>query len=383
MATVSKLPLIGRKKKTDEKKQLVASQWKLMWWKFRKHRLAMLSLIIIVSLYVISFFAGFFAPAAKSTYHAGYPDAPPQTVHLFDDGQLAPFVYGYKLETDPMTYARTFTVVEEEKIRLGFFVQGDPYRVGLHGVPIYPINQLAIELDVHFFGPLDPDDPFYLFGADDIGRDMLSRLIFGSQVSLSIGLISVFLSLLLGVFLGGISALAGGWLDNFIQRLIEVIKSIPDIPLWMALAAAVPARWDPVYIYMGITIVLSLIGWTTMARVVRGKFLALREEEFIMSAELDGVSRTRMIFRHMIPSFMSHIIASATLAIPGMILGETALSFIGIGLKRPSCQLGRDAERCVEHPSNCQQTLVHVTCCRRHYNGAGLQLPGRWSARRC
>jgi peptide/nickel transport system permease protein len=187
---------------------------------------------------------------------------------------------------------------------------------------------------------VNPEDPFYPFGADDVGRDMLSRLIYGSQISLSIGLVSVFLSLVLGILLGGISALFGGWVDNVIQRLIEVIKSIPDIPLWMALSTAVPPRWNPVYVYFGITVVLSLIGWTGMARVVRGKFLALREEEFIISAELDGVPRMRLIFRHLIPSFMSHIIASATLAIPGMILGESALSFIGIGLRDPVVSWG-------------------------------------------
>lgn len=341
MATLSnKIGLLSRRKSASEPKNLVASQWQLMWWKFRKHRLAMLSLMIIAMLYFISIFAGFFAPAAMDTYHRGYTAAPPQTIHWIDEGRLAPYVYGYTLETDPLTYTRTFVPDAEEKIPLGFFVKGEPYQVGLHGIPVYPINQLAITLDVHFFGPIEAGKPFFLMGADELGRDMLSRLIFGSQVSLSIGLISVFLSLILGIFLGGISGLVGGWLDNFIQRLIEVIKSIPDIPLWMALAAAVPARSDPVFVYFGITVVLSLIGWTGMARVVRGKFLALREEEFIMSAELDGVPRVRMIFRHMIPSFMSHIIAAATLAIPGMILGETALSFIGIGLRDPVVSWG-------------------------------------------
>jgi len=311
-----------------------------MWWKFRKHRLAMLSLFIIIALYFISIFAGFFAPKAMDTYYRNYTSAPPQAIHWFDNGQFAPFVYAYHQETDPMTYARTYTIVEDEKILLGFFVKGDSYQIGLHGIPIAPINQLAITSDIHFFGTVNPDEPLYIFGADDVGRDMLSRLIYGSQVSLSIGLVSVFLSLILGILLGGISGLVGGWIDNFIQRMIEVIKSIPDIPLWMALATAVPPRWDPIYVYFGITIVLSLIGWTGMARVVRGKFLSLREEEFIMSAELDGVPRLRLIFRHMIPSFMSHIIASATLAIPGMILGESALSFIGIGLRDPVVSWG-------------------------------------------
>ena len=340
MATDSIPTTTVRKNAAPVPKQLVASQWQLMWWKFRKHRLAMVSLVIILVLYFISFFAGFFAPQAMDTYHRRYTSSPPQAVQWFDEGRFAPFVYGYDQETDPQTYRRTYTINPDEKIRLGFFVHGDSYQIGLHGIPIYPINQIAITSDIHLFGTVNADDPFYPVGADDVGRDILSRLIYGSQVSLSIGLVSVFLSLVLGILLGGISGLIGGWVDNLIQRLIEVIKSIPDIPLWMALATAVPPRWDPIYVYFGITVVLSLIGWTGMARVVRGKFLALREEEFIMSAELDGVPRIRLIFRHMIPSFTSHIIASATLAIPGMILGESALSFIGIGLRDPVVSWG-------------------------------------------
>ena len=320
--------------------RLVASQWQLMWWKFRKHRLAMVSLFIVIALYIIAIFAGFFAPHATDTYHRRYTSAPPQRIHWFDDGKFAPFVYAYTQETDPMTYQRIYTDDEENKVRLGFFVRGDRYQVGLHGIPISPINKIAFASDIHFFGTVNPDDPFYVFGADDVGRDMLSRLIYGSQVSLSIGLVGVFLSLVLGIFLGGISGLIGGRLDNFIQRIIEVIRSVPSIPLWMALATAVPPRWDPIYVYFGITVVLSFLGWTDMARVVRGKFLSLREEQFIMAADLDGVPRIRLIFKHMIPSFLSHIIASATLAVPGMILGETALSFIGLGLRQPVVSWG-------------------------------------------
>jgi peptide/nickel transport system permease protein len=262
------------------------------------------------------------------------------TIHWFDNGAFAPFVYGYKQETDPRTLQRTYAVDEETKIPLGFFVKGESYDIGLHGIPIPAIAALHVSWDVHLFGPQNPGDPFYPFGADDVGRDVLSRLIYASQVSLSIGLVGVFLSLSLGILLGGLSGLIGGWVDNLIQRMIEVLRSIPDIPLWMALATAVPARWDPIYVYFGITVILSFLGWTGMARVVRGKFLSLREEDFIMAAELDGVPRSRIITRHMIPSFLSHIIASATLAIPGMILGETALSFLGLGLRQPVVSWG-------------------------------------------
>lgn len=319
---------------------VIASQWQLMWWKFRRHRLAMFSLTIVIALYVVAIFAGFFAPHATDTYLRTYTQAPPQTIHWFDNGALAPYVYAYKLVTDPRTLKRVHTIDEEHKIHLGFFVKGDPYKIGLHGIPISGINSLAISSDIHLFGAIDSEEAFYPFGADDVGRDILSRLIYAAQVSLSVGLVGVFLSLILGIFLGGLSGLVGGWVDNVIQRLIEVLRSIPDIPLWMALATAVPARWDPVYVYFGITVILSLLGWTAMARVVRGKFLSLREEDFITAAELDGVSRRRIITRHMIPSFMSHIIASVTLAVPGMILGETALSFLGLGLRAPVVSWG-------------------------------------------
>jgi peptide/nickel transport system permease protein len=324
----------------DAPSLVMASQWRLMWWKFRKHRLAMVSLAVIAVMYIVALFAGFFAPTVTSAYHRAYVAAPPQPINWIDNGQFAPYVYGYKLETDARTYKRTHTVDTEEKIPLGFFVRGEPYRVGLHGLPIPGINQLYFTWDVHLFGPVNAGDPFYPLGADDVGRDMLSRLIYGAQVSLSVGLVGVFLSLALGILLGGLSGLIGGWVDNIIQRVIEILRSIPDIPLWMALATAVPPRWDPIWVYFGITVILSLLGWTGMARVVRGKFLSLREEDFIIAAELDGVPRRRIITAHMLPSFMSHIIASATLAIPGMILGETALSFLGLGLRQPVVSWG-------------------------------------------
>lgn len=333
---------------------VVASQWRLMWWKFRKHRLAMVSLVVIIIFYIVAFFAGFFAPKTADpanlqtpnytppgyTHQSEYVNAPPMPIYWFDNGAFAPYVYAYKKVRDPNTLEETFSIDPATKIPLGFFVKGDTYRVGLHGIPIGFISSIHATVDIHFFGPTNPKDPFYPLGADDVGRDVLSRLIYASQVSLSIGLVGVFLSLMLGVFLGGLSGLVGGWIDNVIQRAIEVLRSIPDIPLWMALAIAVPPKWDPIYVYFGITIILSLLRWTDMARVVRGKFLSLREEDFITAAELDGVPRRRIIIRHMVPSFMSHIIASMTLAIPGMILGESALSFLGLGLRPPVVSWG-------------------------------------------
>lgn len=319
---------------------VIASPWKLMWWKFRKHRLAMIALVIVIFLYIVAIFAGFFAPQAPDSYSRTYTQVAPQTVQWFDNGSFSPFVYGYKQTTDPKTYKRSYTIDENQKIRLGFFVKGDPYHIGLQGIPLPLFQSLSIASNIHLFGPQEAGQPFYLLGSDDVGRDMLSRLIYASQVSLSVGLIGVFLSLTLGILLGGISGLIGGWVDTVIQRIIEILRSIPDIPLWMALATAVPPRWDPVVVYFGITLILSLLRWTDMARVVRGKFLSLREEDFITAAELDAVPYSRIITRHMIPSFMSHIIASATLAIPGMILGETALSFLGLGLRAPVVSWG-------------------------------------------
>jgi len=324
----------------DAAEVAVASPWRLMWWKFRKHRLAVVSLGVVLVLYTIAIFAGFFAPQATDTYNKRYTQAPPQKIHWFDDGRFAPYVYGYKQETDPVSFERHYTEDKENKIALGFFVKGDEYTVGFSGMPWELINKFHFTADVHFFGAKKAGEPFYVFGADDMGRDVVSRVIHASQISLSVGLVGVFLSLTLGILLGGLSGLIGGWVDTLIQRLIELLRSIPDIPLWMALATAVPARWDPVWVYFGITVVLSFLGWTGMARVVRGKFLALREEDFILAAELDGVPRHRIITRHMVPSFLSHIIASITLAIPGMILGETALSFLGLGLQPPVVSWG-------------------------------------------
>lgn len=300
----------------------------------------MISLVVIGMFYMIAIFAGFFAPQSTTSYNRRYTQTPPQSIHWFDDGKFAPFVYGYKQETDPMTLERTYTVDKETKIPLGFFVKGDGYSVGFNGMPIEWMNKLHVSGSLHFFGAKNHGDPFYLFGSDDLGRDVWSRVIFASQISLSVGVVGVFLSLALGIILGGISGLVGGWIDNLIQRLIELLLSIPHIPLWMALATAVPARWDPVWVYFGITLILSLLGWTGMARVVRGKFLALREEDFILAARLDGVPATRIIFKHMLPSFLSHIIASVTLSIPGMILAETALSFLGLGLQPPVVSWG-------------------------------------------
>ncbi len=313
----------------DEVKVETASQWQLMWWKFRRHRLAMTAAVVIILFYLVAIFADFVAPNTSGAYIAEYVHAPPQAIHLFREGRFEPHVFGYKFERDPVSFKKLFSIDEETVIPIGFFVQREPYK--LWGL---------IETDIHLFGPLNPDDPFYLMGGDKTGYDVFSRMIFASRISLSIGMVGVTLSTIVGILLGGISGLLGGTVDNIIQRVIEIVNSVPDLPLLIAIAAVVPIDWPIVRVYFIITIIISMRSWTGMARVVRSKFLALREEDFVMAAQLDGVRQQRLILRHMLPSFYSHIIASLTLAIPGMILAETALSFLGLGLREPAVSWG-------------------------------------------
>lgn len=328
------LSLFNKKKNmisTAEGNQVeVASQWQLMWWKFRRHKVAMLGGIIVLLYYFVAAFANFFAPAYSETYHPDYVYAPPQPLHFLREGKLiGPYVFGLTFKRDPITFKQTWSVDESVVVPIGFFQHGDSYQLWQF-----------IPGDLHLVAPLKKGDPFFLMGADKSGRDVLSRIIYSSQVSLTVGLFGVTISLLLGILIGGLSGLVGGIVDNFIQRLIEILISIPTLPIWLALGAAVPPDWPPLQVYLMITIILSLIGWTGLARVVRSKFLSLREEDFILAARLDGVPNGRMVFNHMIPSFLSHIIASVTLAIPGMILGETALSFLGLGLRAPIVSWG-------------------------------------------
>ncbi|HET8627007.1 MAG TPA: ABC transporter permease [Thermomicrobiales bacterium] len=317
-----------------ETRVAVASQWQLMRWRFRKHKLAVVSLWVIALLYIVALFAEFLAPVDPNRTSEAYKYVSPQRISFVDStGRVRwwPGVYGLKSTRDPVTLRVTYVPDTSRWYPFEFFTRGPSYK--LWGV---------IPSDLHLFGlgPRFQDQPLYLFGSDRLGRDMLSRIIYGTRISLSIGLVSVALSLVLGIALGGISGYFGGTIDNAIQRVIEFIRSLPTIPLWMALGAAVPPGWSPVRVYFAITIILSLIGWTGLARVVRGRFLSLREEDFIMAARFCGASEARIIFRHMVPSFLSHIIASLTLAIPGIILFETALSFLGLGLRPPIISWG-------------------------------------------
>jgi peptide/nickel transport system permease protein len=321
----------------QESRAEVASQWKLMWWKFRKHKLAVVGGVVMILAYIVVAFCEFFAPWLPDTYNNQYVYAPPQTLHFFRDGGFAPHVYGYKFERDPQSFKKTWTIDESKIIPVGLFVRGEPYQ--LWGF---------IPMDRRLIGPQEADQPFFLVGTDKNGRDVLSRTIFSARVSLTVCLVNVFLTLILGIALGGLSGLVGGWVDGIIQRVIDVLLSVPQLPIWLALASVVPLSWSPLQVYFMITIIISLMSWTYMARVVRGKFLSLREEDFILAARLDGVGNGRLIARHMLPSFMSHVIASITLAIPGMILAETSLSFLGVGLRPPIVSWGvmlQDAQK--------------------------------------
>jgi peptide/nickel transport system permease protein len=318
-------------RESDTEWMYVASQWQLMWWKFRKHKLGLVGGIVVLFFYITALFCEFLAPYEPNERDIQYVHAPPQAIHFVgEDGfHLRPFVYGLVGERDPESRRMTFQVDTTQRHFIYLLVHGDPYKFwGL------------FETDLHLFGLKGEQGSMFLLGADRLGRDMLSRILYGARISLSVGLIGVFFSFLLGILIGGISGYAGGVTDVVIQRLIEFIRSIPSIPLWLALSAALPPEWPPLRVYFGITVILSLIGWTTLARVVRGKFMSLREEDFIMAARLSGASELRIITRHLVPSFMSYLIARLTVAVPSMILGETSLSFLGLGLRPPVISWG-------------------------------------------
>ncbi|KGM36003.1 ABC transporter permease [Inquilinus limosus] len=312
----------------------VASQWQLIWWAFRRHRLAMASLVIVIILYVIAAVPGFFAINDPSQQNARAAFHPPQGIHLFDraeDGglQVGLYFHPHKLTRDPETLAAVYKEDPARKVGISLFGRGYTYSV----LGLFTTN-------IHLIASADPKQPLFLFGTDRLGRCVWSRIMQGAQISLSVGLVGVFLSLAIGLILGGISGYYGGKPDFVIQRVIEFVLALPTIPIWLAMAAALPQDWPAITQYFMITVILSLTGWAQLARVVRGRFLSLRTEEFVTAARLDGCGEGRIIFRHMMPSFLSHIIASVTLAIPAMILAETALSFLGLGLQPPTISWG-------------------------------------------
>ena len=315
----------------SEERISVASNWTLVWWRFRKHRLALLSAVVLVVFYAVVLCPDFFSTQDPELTDARLAFIPVQRPHLFDGASLRPWVPAVVGKRNPTTLRMEWAVEPGRKVPVGFFVRGSSYRLlGL------------FRADLHLLGVAGAGagERAHFLGTDRLGRDQWSRLMHGTQTSMTIGLVAVTLSVVLGVLLGGVSGYFGGLPDLIIQRLIELLQSFPTIPIWLALTAALPRDWSPQRVFFAITVILSLVGWTALGREVRGRFLALREEDFVLAAELAGCSRARIIARHMVPTFLSHIIATSTLAIPAMIINETSLSFLGLGIRPPAISWG-------------------------------------------
>ncbi|MFK7696323.1 ABC transporter permease [Paenibacillus sp. HJGM_3] len=322
---------LGRRKAKPHLEEYYSSQWRLMVRKFKKHKLARVSLYFLVAIYAVALFAPFIAPQGLTSYDSQYINTAPMTLKWVDsEGKfhLRPFVYGLKSGRDPVTLRKIYVRDTEVKYPVKLFVEGESYK--LFG--LIPTNK-------HLFGVDNPGKVF-LLGTDGMGRDLFSRIVLGSRISLSIPLVGVTISFLLGIVIGGISGYFGGLIDSTIQRLIEVIRSFPTLPLWMALSAAIPPRIPVVQMYFYITIILAFIDWTGLARVVRSKFISLKNEDYVMAAKISGVRSMKIIRVHLVPGFISYLVVAATLAIPSMILGETAMSFLGLGIRSPATSWG-------------------------------------------
>ena len=355
----------------EQERFFLASQWRMMWWRFKRHHLAVVSGAVLALLYLSVLVSEVIAPYDLHSRHSDYIYAPPQPVRLFHDGEFAgPFVYGLHYRLNMENLKREYREDRARRYRLRFLCSGDPYR--FWG---------KLEASFHLVC-VEDGGTLFLLGTDRLGRDVLSRMVHGARISLTIGLVGIAVSFAVGLVLGGLAGYYGGWVDSLVQRLIEIIRSFPELPLWMALSAALPVTWSPIGVFFGITIILGLIDWTGLARAVRSKLLALREEDFTTAAVLMGARPGRVIARHLLPNFMSHLIASATLSIPAMILGETALSFLGLGLRPPVTSWGVLPRRGAERQRRRPLSLAHVPGGPGGDHGPRLQLPRRRTARR-
>ena len=312
----------------EEERYYYASQRELIWWRFTRHKAAVVSSVLLLLLYLSAIFAGFLSPYTKDTRFRDFQTAPPTSIHFIKSGGgFQPYVYAYDREMNPETFRYLFTEDTSQIHPIKFFTRGEEYKL----LGLFPTN-------IHLFGV--EGAPIFLLGTDQLSRDLFTRILAGARISLSIGLVGVFLSFALGVILGGVSGYFGGLVDDAIQRVIDFLLAIPGLPLWMTLAAALPRDWPVLKIYFAITVILSILGWCGLARVVRGKILQLREEDYTLAAQGAGASPWRIITRHLLPGFTSHLIVSITFSIPGMILSETALSFLGLGMQAPAVSWG-------------------------------------------